>query len=72
MQIVSDLKIASILMFIGSILFLIGVLLSLPQSREDRAFEAKTVQVTMDLIHSIFVYVGSTGFLYLSFTDNGW
>ena len=67
----TDHQVASIIMVIGASLFLIGVLLALPQSHQDNTPEAKTVQNTMDLIHSTFVFAASVGFLYLSFTD-GW
>jgi len=67
----TDHQVASTIMFVGASLFLLGVLVALPTSHQDTNNEAKTVQITMDLIHSTFVFTASIGFLYLSFTD-GW
>lgn len=66
-----DTQIASIILFMGSSLFLLGSLVTINKRHEDNTSDAKVAQESMDVIHSIFVFAGSCGLMYLSFSD-GW
>lgn len=66
----SDFKIATTFMLIGSILYL-GAMEPREASRAANSHQAKAIQVSCDIIYSIFTTLAILGFTYLSWFE-GW